>query len=121
MSAITFTEKEQLYLDCQTPLLTRGQAFKGMTVGFLTGLLQAAFSPGNDKGDKKIISTSRLMRYTKYKKAVLRKRDGTPKKRDAKLLAKLNQKPFALEPETYDADEYTRKVYEEYQNRRGGS
>lgn len=114
MSNVTFTEREQMYLDCPTPMLTAGQTVRGLTVGFLLGLLQAAFSPGNDKGDQKLISTSRLMRYTKYKKAVLRKRDGTPKNRDEKLLRKLNKKPFALEFEAFDSDEYTRKLYEEY-------
>lgn len=116
MSEITFTEKEQLYLDCPTPMLTTGQTVKGLTICFLIGLLQAAFSPGNSKGDQKLLSTSRLMRYTKYKQAVLRKRDGTPKKRDEKLLKKLNKKPFALEFEEYDTDAYTQKLYEEYMN-----
>ena len=121
MSGVILTEKEQMYLDCPTPMLTAGQKAKGLTIGFLISFLQATFTPGNSKGDQKLLSTARLMRYTKYKKAVLRKRDGTPKKRDARLLKKLNNKPFALAFEEYDSDEYTRKLYEEYLNRRGGS
>ena len=121
MSEVEFTLREREYLDCRTPMLTRGQTAKGLTIGFLIGLLQAAFAPGMDKGDKKLLSTGRLMRYTKFKKAVLRKQSGTPKKHDDKLLKKLNKKPFALETETFDADEYTRKLYEEYLDRRGGS
>lgn len=114
MSEVTFTDRESEYLNCDVPMLTTGQKVSGLTVGFLIGLLQAAFSPGSDRGDRKLISTTRMMRYTKYKKAVLRKRDGTPKKRDEKLLRKLNKKPFVLEEETFDPDEYTRKLYEEY-------
>ena len=114
MSGAEFTPRERDYLDCATPLLTPAQTVRGLTIGFLIGLLQAAFSPGNDKGDRRLLSTTRLMRYTKYKKAVLRKRDGAPKKGDAKLLVKLNKKPFVLEEDTFDADAYTRKLYEEY-------
>ena len=121
MSEITFTDRELDYLNCDVPMLTTGQKVRGLTVGFLIGLLQAAFTPGNSKGDQKLLSTSRRIRYTKYKKAVLRKRDGTPKKRDEKLLKKLNKKPFVLDFDTFDPDEYTRKMYEEYLNRRGGS
>ena len=117
MNEVEFTDRELEYLDCPTPMLTKGQTARGLTLGFLIGLLQAAFAPGNDRGDKKLISTSRLMRYTKYKKAVLRKRGGTPKKGDEKLLRKLNRQPFVLESETYDADAYTRKLYEEYMNK----
>ena len=121
MSEVELTVREREYLDCDTPTLTRGQTAKGLTIGFLIGLLQAAFAPGMDKGDKKLLSTGRLMRYTRYKKAVLRKQAGTPKKGDDRLLIKLNKKPFALEYESFDADEYTRKMYEEYLDRRGGS
>lgn len=114
MSEITFTEREREYLDCDVPMLTTSQIVCALSGGFLIGLLQAAFSPGNSKGDQKLLSTSRLMRYTKYKKAVLRKRDGTPKKRDAKLLKKLNKKPFVLDLDTYDPDEFAQKLYDEY-------
>lgn len=117
MSEIEFTLREREYLDCETPLLTPAKAAKGLTVGFLIGLLQAAFSPGSDRGDKRLMQTSRLMQYTKYKKAVLRKRDGVPKKGDQKLLNKLNKKPFALEAGAYDADAYTQKLYEEYMHK----
>ncbi len=58
--------------------------------------------------------TVREIRYTKYKRAVLRKKDGKPDKKDEKLLKKLNEKDFILAEDTYDPDEYTRKVYEEY-------
>ena len=121
MSEIVFTDREREYLECDVPMPTRAQTVKGLTVGFITGLLQAAFTPGNSKGDQRILSASRLMRYKKYKQAVLRKRDQTPKKRDEKLLRKLNKKPFILDLDTYDPDEYTRKMYEEYLNHRGGS
>ena len=40
--------------------------------------------------------TIREIRYTKYKKAVLRKQNGTPEKNDGKLLKKLNKKDFVL-------------------------
>ena len=114
MSEPVFTLREQEYLDCDVPMLTPTQAAKKLTAGFLLGLLQAAFTPGNDKADRKLISVSRLMRYTKYKKAVLRKRSGVPKKRDEKLLKKLNKQPFVLDLDTNDPDEFTRKMYEEY-------
>lgn len=114
MSDITFTDAERRYLDCSEPMLTKAQAAKGISAGLVTGLLQAAFTPGNTKGDRRLISVSRRMRYTRYKKAVMRKQNGTPKKHDEKLLKKLNKQPFALEAEADDADAFTRRLYEEY-------
>lgn len=114
MSGVILTAREQEYLDCTEPMLTPAQSAKALTVGFLIGLLQAAFTPGSSKGDQRLITTSRRMRYTKYKKAVLRKRDSAPEKGDEKLLKRLNKQPFVLDAETFDADEYTRKLYEDY-------
>ena len=117
MNSVILTAREQEYLDCAEPMLTPGQTARALTVGFLIGLLQAVFTPGSSRGDQKLIAASRRMRYTKYKKAVLRKRDSAPKKSDARLLKKLNKQPFALDIETFDADEYTRRLYEDYMNK----
>ena len=114
------TERERQYLDCAVPLLTAPRAVAKVAGGFFLGLLQAAFSPGNNKGDQKLMTAVRQIRYTKYKKAVLRKQSGTVKKRDERLLRKLNQKPFALAADTDDADEFTRKLYEEYMKQHQG-
>ena len=113
--SVELTEREREYLACETPVLTKGQAAKGLTIGFLIGIMQAALSPGYDKGDSRVIRTGRLMRYTKYKKAVERKRDGCLTPRDEKLLKKLNKSPFVLDD--YDADEFTRRMYEDYLGR----
>lgn len=115
MSTDGLTPKEREYLDCETPMITGGGIAKGLTVGFLIGLLQAAFSPGYDKGDGRIIRTGRLIRYTRFKKAVLRKCGETPKKGDERLLKKLNESPFVLDGDT-DPDEFVRKIYEERMN-----
>ena len=106
------TEREREYLACETPALTKGQAARGLITGFLIGVVQAALSPGYDRGDSRVIRTGRLMRYTKFKRAVEHKRDGCLTPRDEKLLKKLNKSPFVLDD--YDADEFTRRMYESY-------
>ena len=116
MSDVELTLREREYLECDIPMISGGRIAKELTIGFLTGLLQAAFSPGYSKGDSRIIRTTRLMRYTKYKKSVLRKTESTPKKGDEKLLKKLNSQPFAMDAET-DPDEFTARIYEEYMSR----
>ena len=105
------TSREREYLDCEQPEITKGEAARGLIAGFLIGLVTAAFTPGNDKGDSMLIKTSRRMRYTRYKKAVRRKLDGTLTAKDEKLLKKLNADPFIYD--LYDPDEFVRKIYEE--------
>jgi hypothetical protein len=114
LNEAVLTDREREYFYSEVPILTTAETLKGLTAGFLIGLLQAAFSPGNDKGDRKLMETARLIRYTRYKKAVLRKASGAPKKGDEKLLLKLNKNPFVLEKETFDADAFTAQIYEEY-------
>jgi len=121
MSDVILTDKEREYLECDVPTLSGGKAAARLVTGFLASALQAAFLPGNSnsKADQGLFKTAREIKYTRYKKAVLRKRDGKPEKKDSKLLAKLNKEPFILEPDTFNADEYTRKVYEDYMRKHG--
>ncbi len=114
MSDVILTDKEREYLDCNVPMLSTGSAVARVTAGAFASLLQAAFMPGNSKADQGLMKTIREIRYTKYKKAVLRKMDGTLTDKDKKTLEKLNNKEFILDTDTFDADEYTKKVYEEY-------
>jgi len=114
MSENQLTPREQEYLDCEVPMVEKGAAAKRLTVGILTSLAQSIATPGGGKADQKLFRTIREIRYTKYKKAVLRKLDGTPEKNDEKLLKKLNKKEFALGSDSFDPDEYTRQIYEEY-------
>ncbi len=114
MSTNELTPREREYLDCQTPLLSSGDAAVRLITGVLASLAQAAFTPGNGKADRRLMRAVREMRYTKYKKAVLRKLSGTPEKNDEKLLKKLNKNDFILIEDTYDPDEFTRQVYEDY-------
>jgi len=114
MSAEKLTERELEYLNCETPMISGGSAAVRLTTGIIGSVFQAAFTPGNGKADRGLMRTVREIRYTKYKKAVLRKQNGKPEKKDAKILEKLNKKDFVLAEDTYDPDEFTRKVYEEY-------
>lgn len=116
MSKAELTELERQYLECDVPMLTGSVAAMRITGAFFASLGQA-FLPGLNKADSKMIRTVRELRYTKYKKAVLRKQVGTPKKGDEKLLKKLNKTDFVLSFETYDPDEFTQKLYEEYMDR----
>ena len=100
-------------------MVPKDAAAKRLTVGILTSLAQSIVTPGGGKADQKLFRTIREIRYTKYKKAVLRKLDGTPEKNDEKLLKKLNKMEFVLGSDSFDADEYTRKVYEEYMKTHG--
>ncbi len=114
MSTAELTEREKLYLDCEVPLLSAGNASMRMIGAFFASIGQA-FLPGfGDKADSKMIRTAREIRYTKYKKAVLRKLNNQPKKGDDKILKKLNKADFVLAYETYDPDEFAEKLYEEY-------
>ena len=114
MSDTILTEREQEYLRCETPMISGGSAAVRIITGVFGSLAQAAFTPGNGKADMSLMRTMKEIRYTRYKKAVLRKQDGAMKKSDRKLLIKLNKKDFILAEDTYDPDEFTRKVYEEY-------
>lgn len=117
MSEIKLTDREQEYIDCEVPMLSAGSATMRFIGTFFASLGQA-FLPGINKADNKLIRTIREIRYTKYKKTVLRKLDGTPKKGDEKRLRKLNKQDFILSFETYDPDEFQEKLYEEYMNNR---
>ncbi len=117
MSEIQLTQREKQYADCEIPLLSGGAAAMRVTGAFFASLGQA-FLPGLNKADSKLIRTVREIRYTKYKKAVLRKQDNQPKKGDEKILKKLNKTDFILAYETYDSDEFTEQLYEEYMNKR---
>ena len=116
MSGTELTPREREYLDCETPLLSGGKAAGRIILGVFASMAQAIFSPSSSygKADRGLMRTAREIRYTRYKKAVLRKQSGTPKKNDAKLLKKLNSKDFVLAVDTYDPDEFTKQVYEEY-------
>lgn len=114
MSSADLTEREREYLECSTPMLSSGNAAMRIVTGVFASLAQAAFTPGNGKADQSLMKTVREIRYTRYKKAVLRKRDGAPAKNDEKLLSKLNKSDFILAEDAFDPDEYTRQVYEEY-------
>ena len=117
MSEIQLTEREKQYADCEIPLLTGGAAAMRVTGAFFASLGQA-FLPGLNKADSKLIRTVREIRYTKYKKAVLRKLENQPKKGDEKILKKLNKTDFILAYETYDPDEFTEQLYEEYMSKK---
>lgn len=116
MSKPELTDREQEYLDCETPLLSGGSAAARIITGIFASMAQAVFSPssGYGKADRGLMRTVREIRYTRYKKAVLRKQSGSPKKNDDKLLKKLNGKDFVLAVDQYDPDEFTQQVYEEY-------
>ncbi len=117
MSGQTFTERERQYLDCEIPMLSPGSAAARCIGAFFASIGQA-FLPGFNKADGKLIRTVREIRYTRYKKAVLRKRDNQLRKGDEKILKKLNRKEFVLAYETYDPDEFTEKLYEDYMKNR---
>lgn len=116
MSNIELTPREQEYLNCETPLITGGQATGRIILGTLASFGQALVSPSSvyGKAERKLTRTIREITYTKYKKAVLRKQSGTPKKNDDKILKKLNKKDFVFAADSYDPDAFTKQVYEEY-------
>lgn len=119
MSKAELTPREQEYLDCDTPLLPGGKAAKLLVLGTLASFGQALVSPTTvyGKAERKLTRTIKEMRYTKYKKAVLRKQSGTPIKKDEKLLKKLNQKDFIFAEDNYDPDEFTKQIYDAYMKR----
>lgn len=117
MSDVQLTAREQQYADCEIPMLTAGSAAARMIGAFFASLGQA-FLPGINR-ESKLIRTVREIRYTRYKKAVLRKIGSTPKKGDEKLLKKLNKNEFVLAFETYDPDEFAEQLYEEYMKTHG--
>lgn len=116
MSEVLLTEREREYADCSVPLLSAGNAAARIIGAFFASIGQAIL-PGTNNADSKLIRTVREIRYTKYKKAVLRKLDGKPKNGDDKILRKLNKTEFILAFETYDPDEFADKLYEEYMDK----
>ena len=123
MSEVKLTEREREYLDCETPMITKGSAAARLITGFFAGFFQTIFAPSSayNKVDKRLMRTIREIRYTKYKKAVLRKQNGTPKKNDEKLLKKLNQKDFIFDVDNFDPDAYAKQLYEEYMKKHKNS
>ena len=120
---VDLTAREKEYLDCDVELLSGGKAAGRILLGVLASFAQAVFSPSSSygKADRGLMRTVREIRYTRYKKAVLRKQSGTPKKNDDKLLKKLNQKDFIFAEDAYDPDEFTKQVYEEYMKKHNNS
>lgn len=114
--SVLLTDREQAYLDCETPMISGSSAALRLTAGVIAAFFRAIVAPSSEynKTDSKMIRTVREMRYTKYKKAVLRKRDSTPKKGDERLLAKINRIPFVLEEDAYDPDKFVEEIYAEY-------
>ena len=96
------------------PLVSTGSAVKRVTLGFFASLLQSVVTPSVHKAENKLFRTFREIRYTKYKKAVLRKQAGTLTEKDKKTLEKLNKKDFILDVDTYDADKFKQQIYAEY-------
>ena len=119
MSDAQLTPREREYLECETPLLSGGKAALRLIGGFFASFGKAIVSPTTvyGKSEQKITRTVKEIRYTRYKKAVLRKQNGTPKKGDEKLLKKLNKKDFIFAEDAYDPDEFTKQIYEEYLKR----
>lgn len=117
MSKVELTPREREYIDCEVPMLQGGSAVMRFIGTFFVSLGQA-FLPGLNKADSKLIRTIREIRYTKFKKAVLRKLENSPKRGDEKILRKLNKTDFVLSFETYDPDEFTQQLYEEYMENR---
>lgn len=116
MSKVELTAREREYLDCEVPMLSGSSAATRIIGAFFASIGQA-FLPGLNKSESKLVRTVREIRYTNYKKAVLRKLENTPKKGDDKRLRKLNKSDFVLSFETYDPDEFAEKLYEEYMDR----
>lgn len=98
MSETNFTVRELEYLNCETPLISTGSAVMRIIGGVFAAIGQTIVMPSSayNKADRRIMRTMREIRYTKYKKAVLRKRDGTLTEKDKKTLEKLNKKDFVL-------------------------
>ena len=111
------TAREREYFDCDVPMLSGGDAAMRIIGAIFASLGAAILSPGAGKADERLIRTVRELRYTKYKKAVLRKFDGSLQKGDEKLLGKLNKSDFILAYETYDADAYVQELYAEYRKK----
>lgn len=116
MSTEQLTERERQYAECEVPILSGANAAARIIGAFFASIGQA-FLPGTAKEDK-MVRTARELRYTRYKKAVLRKIDEQPKKGDEKILRKLNKQDFVLSFETYDPDAFTEQLYEDYMKNR---
>ena len=110
------TETERAYLECETPMLSGGDAALRLIGGFFASFARAVVSPSSEYNntDSKLIRTAKEILYTKYKKAVLHKAEGALTKRDTRVLKKLNRLPFVLAEDTYDPDKFVEEIYAEY-------
>ena len=99
MSDNQLTAREREYLDCEVPLVSTGSAVRRVTLGIFASLLQSVVTPSVHKAENKLFRTIREIRYTKYKKAVLRKQSGALTEKDKKTL--------------YSEDEFKSKYYVE--------
>lgn len=93
------TEKELRYIECDTPMSSLFVTVMKITIGViisLVGLLLTAASSSSPAADKFLKNTLKSAKYTKYKKAVIRKQNSASKKSDAKLLRKINSTDFVF-------------------------
>lgn len=110
------TPREREYIACETPMISASAAILRLIAGVGASFFRAILAPSSEYNntDSRLLRTIKEIRYTRYKKAVLRKRDSLPKKHDERLLRRLNKTPFVLAEDTYDPDAFVAEVYAEY-------
>lgn len=120
MSNQEFTELEKRYLDDKTQMLSLSKTVLRYTLGAVAVIFSSLISPSAESNNIPfsgyIKNTKKLSRYTKFKKAVIRKQDGKSKKSDSKILSRLNSSNYALDEEKDSAveDENIKEIYDEY-------
>lgn len=120
MSNGEFTELEKRYLEDKTQMLSPSKTVLRYTLGAVAVVFSSLLSPSAESNNIPfsgyIKNTKKLSRYTKFKKAVLRKQNGTSKKFDSKILSTLNSTNYALDEEKGSAveDENIKEIYDEY-------
>ncbi len=120
MSNGEFTELEKRYLDDKTQMLSLSKTVLRYTLGAVAVIFSSLISPSAESNNIPfsgyIKNTKKLSRYTKFKKAVIRKQNGTIKKTDSKILSTLNSTNYALDEEKEPAveDENIKEIYDEY-------
>lgn len=112
------TEKEQRYIDSNESTISLPVFILKCVVGFILLLLSSFIVPSAESkvpADNYLNRNIKRFNYSRYKKIVKRKVDGTLSEKDKKKLEKINSKPFPFDELNENVEqENIEKIYEEY-------
>lgn len=113
------SEKEKLYLSHDESIISVTSIIFRTIAGILLLILSAFAAPsaeGRMPFSNFFSTTKKRIKFTRYRKAVIKKLDGDKSEKNARVLLKLNREDFALDEknEALVQEEEIAKIYEKH-------